>query len=407
MPKKQKVRIAVMAVGMLILMSVGIALMVRLHALRGLELSEALPVSQKYQIQQEIDRVADAYRELYITAEKLEPEYSGGAQRMRRADLDAFEDRLSEEGFAVVDSDEIYPAYLANPETLYTFWDAVSSGKEAEQTLIQVNADGGFTHLFFSCKGEERYMVLTELCWDREDKLYVRESELLPIYDMELTEWGIFYYQNYPDDPHYINYNQLRLEPVNRELYDLNQKYIQCVGYQFKNLFLCDWSEEDFGELCFNDLLEALYLNKTGNSLDWEKYPSRAEPLRFQIPAAVFEQTILPYFQIPLQKFRNMGCYDAKENCYPWRPLLGDDVTTWKYPMCEPEVVSCTHNGDGTMTLSVKVYSPELKTDRLFAHEVTVRPMENGEFQYVANHITYVSGYGLPPSMPRFALDGE
>lgn len=406
MPKRQKLRMALLAAGLLLLMNAAMALTVRLTALQGLQVSEYLSLGQQLRVRREIDRAGKAYRDRYIAAEKLPPEYSGGAQRMHRADLDAFEELLMAEGFAVVDADEIYPAYLANQEPLYAFWGAVSAGEDGELTLIRVNGDGGLSHLFFSCKDGEVIMALTDLCWGSDDRLYVWESEVLPIYDLELTDWGIFYYQNYPDDPHYINYNQIRITPVDRDLYDLNRKYVQCVGYWFTNLFLCDWSEEDFGELCFNDVFEYLYADDTGKVLNWEQYPSLTEPSWFQIPAGLVEKTIRSYFAISPQKLRELAGYDGKEDCYLWRPVYGNDVTVWKYPMCEPEVLSCTQNGDGTMTLSVQVYSPELKTDRLFAHEVTVRPLENGKFQYVSNRVTYVGDRGLPPSMPRFALDG-
>lgn len=39
--------------------------------------------------------------------------------------------------------------------------------------------------------------------------------------------------------------------------------------------------------------------------------------------------------------------------------------------------------------------STDLKTDCLFAHEVTVRPLENGRFQYVGNKVTYQTEYGF------------
>ena len=62
-------------------------------------------------------------------------------------------------------------------------------------------------------------------------------------------------------------------------------------------------------------------------------------------------------------------------------------------------------NSDGTMTLSVEVLSTDLKTDCLFSHDVTVRPLENGSFQYVGNQTTYQTEYGLPPAESRFEVD--
>ncbi|MGN8946284.1 DUF6070 family protein [Bariatricus sp. HCP28S3_E4] len=58
-------------------------------------------------------------------------------------------------------------------------------------------------------------------------------------------------------------------------------------------------------------------------------------------------------------------------------------------------------NSDGTLTLTVAMLSTDLKTDCLFAHEVTVRPLENGRFQYVGNKVTYQAEYGLPFCEPR------
>ena len=71
----------------------------------------------------------------------------------------------------------------------------------------------------------------------------------------------------------------------------------------------------------------------------------------------------------------------------------------------EPEVTAYVMNPDGTMTLTVQMLSTDLKMDCLFAHEVTVRPLENGSFQYVGNRITYQTEYGLPYSVPRLMWD--
>ena len=75
--------------------------------------------------------------------------------------------------------------------------------------------------------------------------------------------------------------------------------------------------------------------------------------------------------------------------------------------MCEPEVLSCTENPDGTLKLEISIYSPERKTNCLFRHELTVRPGSSGHFQYVSNHISAIGEWGLPPAMPRFSLDAK
>lgn len=322
------------------------------------------------------------------------------------ADIDRKEALLIDAGYTVLDTDESYPACLANADRLTRFWESISAGKDASLSVLRIGEDGSLWHLYFLCEGSEALFFSTAVSWDEQGDPKVLESGVLPVYDMELTDWGIFYYQVYPSgDPHYIDYGQFRLEPANREAYDLNRKYILPVGYMMVNLFLCDWQEGDWGDLSFPDLLDTLYLKNTGHYFEWGNFPITGSPSRVLVPATLFEENILPYFQISPEELRELCQYDEGEDCYSYRPIRGDDLTAWKYPMCEPEVTGWVQNPDGTITLTVQVYSPELKTDRLFIHEVTVRPLDGEQFQYVGNRITYVSQRGLPPNMARFALD--
>lgn len=375
------------------------------NPLNGWEEQDFLSGFQQRRIRREITAIAESCRALYIGAEKQAPEDGGAEIRLSQEDIDAIEKQIMDAGYPVLDTDTVYPAYLANPEGLYAYWEKVTAGKDARQAVIRVKENGGFSYLLFVRDKGENYFFHAEIAWDERGDVYAGLCETLPIYDMEMTDWGIFYYQTYPKDVHYIDYSQIRMRPADRELYDLNLKYIRPVGYQFVNIFLCDWQEGEWGALSFNDLLDILYYEKTGEYFVWNRFPFRFNPDRAMIPAQLFEQTILAYFAVSPEELRQCAQYDAESGCYPWRPMYGDDITTWGYPMCEPEVVDWAQNSDGTITLTVQVYSPDEKTDRLFAHEVTVRPLEDGGFQYAANRVTYVSEHGLPPDMPRFALD--
>ena len=44
-------------------------------------------------------------------------------------------------------------------------------------------------------------------------------------------------------------------------------------------------------------------------------------------------------------------------------------------------------NSDGTLTLTANVVFPYAGDSKVFAHEVVVRPLENGGVQYVSNRI--------------------
>ena len=73
---------------------------------------------------------------------------------------------------------------------------------------------------------------------------------------------------------------------------------------------------------------------------------------------------------------------------YPWVEL---SCVTWDYqPVMVPDVTAFQSNDDGTLTLTVEVISAEEGTDQLFTHELTVRPLAGGRFQYVSNRV--VSG---------------
>lgn len=71
----------------------------------------------------------------------------------------------------------------------------------------------------------------------------------------------------------------------------------------------------------------------------------------------------------------------------------------------ESEVISGQANPDGTITLQVWMLSTDLKADCLFSHEVTVRPLDDGRFQFVGNRITSRTEYGLPYCDPRLTWE--
>lgn len=361
-------------------------------ALPGWERPEGLSRSRQRQIQAEVREIGECVR-LY------------GKEITSRADVDAVEAILMEQGLPVLDTDAFYPAYLGNPNGLRQFWQKSQAGENAEASLIRVMEDGGFYLRHFYYGTGEACCVLVKVGWE-EGQLYVSECERLPLYDMELTDWDIFYYRLFPKDPHYIDYMEVRLTAPDREKYDLCGKYILPVGYQMVNCFLCDWQEGDWGSMSFNDVFEALYRMETGEpQFNWTEYVDPQNTGRARIPAALFEKTVMRYFRISREELRELAGYQEETDSYSWRPFFGDDLTSRSYPMCEPQIAEVRENPDGTVSLEVQVASPETKTDCLFTHTLVVRPGEDGSFQYVSNQVTEVGQWGLPFDKPRFTLD--
>lgn len=360
------------------------------NGLDGWENPEDLSWMEAQRLKREIRNVIKDY-----------PEIPSGT--LSRKEIDRIEAQLIQLGYPVEDSDEIYPSWLPNSQALADFYSDASAGKQARTGFLRIREEGdfGFTCLFH--RQGETICILVGVGWNG-DAPYVCLQETLPVYDMELTEDGTFYYRLYPEDPHYIDYMQLRLQPPHRGNYDLCRKYILPVGYQMVNLFLVDWEEGKWGSLSFPDVFEYLYAQKNGGAdFPWTDYADPNDHGRAVIPQELFEETLLPFFHISREELRKQA--SCREDGYPWRAFFGDDLTTRHFAFCEPVVTGVTEHSDGTFTLYVRVSSPEKKTDCLFAHEVTIRPLPDGGFQYVSNKVTEIGQWGLPYRDSRFMLD--
>ena len=354
-------------------------------------LAESLPVDpMQNRLEVRCEEIAAAYRPLYEALDGTAPTQSG---------IDAMEELLIRKGLDVIDTNGIYPSYLVTSEHFHSFWNAVQGQKQTEQEVIMIAASGVLVYRLFTYDGTVGFLYSMTYPLDGERKpLYECHS----IKDWELTEKENFFYRVLPaNDKHYPDFSRIRLAPPNHELYDITMYYIFPIGYIAANVFLIDWSEENWENLSFNDQFEYLYLTRFGKQFNGDGYPMLKNQYGYAIPGEEFETVVLPYYNIDLDTFRELAHYDWNGDYYPWRPLETNDFAFIWYYNIEPEVTAYSKNADGTLTLTVEALSTDLKTDCLFAHEVTVRPLENGGFQYVGNRVTYQTAYGLPCTVPR------
>lgn len=350
--------------------------------------NEDLSVSVPEEIANNCMAIADMYKDMIVNTQTVKDET-----------IEEIEAILVNAGYPTVVKEGIYPEYLANSEVLYDFWNQVTAKQDGEIGIVQVRENGGFSYLYFrSVEGSGQcYSVFVD--WNADTEPYFSMCEELPVYDWELTENGTFYYQTYPPDCHYDDYARLLLHPIDQAYYDLMLTYIEPIGYAQNNMFYCDWSEQDFGELCFNDLFGYLYKLQTGRKLDLNQFSYNGVPWYYLIPRDLFEETITSYFSITKEALRNHAVYFESQQEYAYADnylYFPDDI-----PDMIPMVTNRVDNPNGTFTLSVTVSSLERKTDKLFCHEITIRPLADGGFQYVSNRISYLTDYGLPPNYPR------
>lgn len=319
--------------------------------------------------------------------------------------IDKMEAALYDAGLDVIDTSEGCPAYLMTSDRFRYFWQNVQRGKPAEQEIITVRENGTLTYQLFTCRDGGACVYSMEYPMDGGSESFYEEHEIL---EWDLTDKGNFYYRLYPaEDKHYADFSLIRLEAPDPELWSLNREYVMAGGYIGTNMYLTDWNEESFENLSFNDMWEYLYYDTYGERFQPDGYAYIKEQCCYEIPAAEFEKVILPYFDIDLDTFRELTHYSGEGDYYPWRQIDTNDYVFLRYYMIEPEVTACQTDGDGTITLTVEMLSTDLKTDCLFAHELTVRPLEDGGFQFVGNRVTYRTEYGLPYCEPRLSWQGN
>lgn len=359
---------------------------------------------QERDIQKRCRQIVSLYRDLYDSAQKEPAADRWEEQTLSQQSIDAIEARLLERGLDVIDSSADCPGYFVNAEHFRQFWDSVQRDEEASQEVIAIRDSGALSYRLLTHQDGTTYVYsLVYSLAGNEDPDY----EMHQVYGAELTEQGNFYYRINPeDDCHYANYTLIRLQKPDQELWELYSKYILAGGYTATNIFLTDWTEDDFSPLCFNDLWEYVYRYRTGTQFWPDGCAYDKSRNCYLIPAAEFESAVLPFFKLDAQTLRQLADYDAQTDSYPWRQVESNDYAFYlSYYTIEPEVTACRTNADGTLALTVEARSTDLGIDCLFSHEVTVRPMEDGGFQFVGNRVLSQTEKGLPYCEPRSTWD--
>ncbi len=359
---------------------------------------------QERDIQKRCRQIVSLYRDLYDSAQKEPAADRWEEQTLSQQSIDAIEARLLERGLDVIDSSADCPGCFVNAEHFRQFWDSVQRDEEASQEVIAIRDSGALSYRLLTHQDGTTYVysLVYSLAGD-EDPDY----EMHQVYGAELTEQGNFYYRINPeDDCHYANYTLIRLQKPDQELWELYSKYILAGGYTATNIFLTDWTEDDFSPLCFNDLWEYVYRYRTGTQFWPDGCAYDKSRNCYLIPAAEFESAVLPFFKLDAQTLRQLADYDTQTDSYPWRQVESNDYAFYlSYYTIEPEVTACRTNADGTLALTVEARSTDLGIDCLFSHEVTVRPMEDGGFQFVGNRVLSQTEKGLPYCEPRLTWD--
>ena len=298
--------------------------------------------------------------------------------------------RFGECGYAAVDCENRVD--MTQMQSVMDFCDSVENQKEAEVTIIQVSSLGGFS--VYHLQTENGVVHVKRCYYGYKDGIMKSEDEgeYQTDYWRYTDDGYLMFSGTYFSEELYVltlssaeEHVAFRILPLDAKCRELNEKYLLPIGYELNNMFLVDWNEDDFGDLNFYDMFDLLY-----PKLHNEKFPYVADDnlgigAVYHIPKTEFENVIMEYFNVDSETLQSKTVYDSEDSTYEYKPRGFEEVEYPEYPYSE--VIGYTENSDGTITLTANVVFPYSGNSKVYAHEVVIRPLEDGRVQYVSNRI--------------------
>lgn len=335
-----------------------------------------------------IECIAEILSDIY--EEAVDMNTLGSLDMMRRIVA-----RLGENGYVAVDSGNQID--MTQAEQAFDFCKAVDE-KEMDELTIIVVMEMGIRKFDLKTEDGNVNIVRGYYQYDQNGSLQNRSTVSYPADFWQYTEEGYLIFEgSYFSDESYIltlsdtpEHTMLRILPLDEKCREYNRKYILPVGYEQNNLFLCNWSEDDFGDLDFYDLFDRFYPMTHSQPVPYMADEDLGVGAVYQIQGELFENVIGAYFNMDRETLRSKTTYLSELAAYEYRPRGFYEV---EYPdIAYPEVVSYTENEDGTVTLYINAVYPNGNMSKEFAHITVIRPLSEESFQYVSNEITLPEG---------------
>ena len=334
------------------------------------------------------ERIAEILSDIY--EEAVSTNTLGSLDMMRRMVA-----RLGGNGYVAVDSGNQID--MTQAEQALAFCRSVDEKKMDELTIIVV-MEMGIRKFDLKTEDGNVNIVRGYYQYDQNGSLQNRSTVSYPADFWQYTEEGYLIFEgSYFSDESYIltlsdtpEHTMLRILPLDEKCREYNRKYILPVGYEQNNLFLCNWSEDDFGDLDFYDLFDRFYPITHSQPVPYMADENLGVGAVYQIQGELFENVIGAYFNMDRETLRSKTTYLSELAAYEYRPRGFYEV---EYPdIAYPEVVSYTENEDGTVTLYINAVYPNGNMSKEFAHITVIRPLSEESFQYVSNEITLPEG---------------
>ena len=319
--------------------------------------------------------------------------YKEAAEQNKIADLETIRsivNCLGENGYPAVDSRN--QINMTEPEKVVEFCEKVDAQEEAEITILEVSYLGGFVKYDLHTKDGNVDVVRSYYKYENENM----KREVIGNYQAEYwnyTEEGYLMFSGvwFSEELYVLTlsgaeeHTALRVQPLDETYRVLSRKYLRPISFEQNNMFIVDWSEDDFGDLNFYDMYDILYPKVNGQYVPYVADDNLSVSAVYQIPKEEFESVIMKYFNIDSETLQSKTVYDSVDSTYEYKPRGFEEVEYPEYPYSE--IVGFTENSDGTITLTANVVFPYAGDSKVYAHEVVVRPLEDGGVQYVSNRI--------------------
>jgi hypothetical protein len=319
--------------------------------------------------------------------------YKKAAEENKIADLETIRgivNCLGENGYPAVDSRN--QINMTDPEKVVEFCEKVDAQEEAEITILEVSYLGGFVKYDLHTKDGNVDVVRSYYKYENGDI----QREVTGSYQAEYwnyTEEGYLMFSGvwFSEELYVLTlsgaeeHTALRVQSLDETYRELSRKYLRPIGFEQNNMFIVDWSEDDFGALNFYDMYDILYPKVNGQYVPYIADDNLAVSAVYRIPKEEFESVIMKYFNIDSETLQSKTVYYSEDSTYEYKQRGFEEVEYPEYPYSE--VVDFTENSDGTITLTANVVFPYAGDSKVYAHEAVVRPLEDGGVQYVSNQI--------------------
>jgi hypothetical protein len=319
--------------------------------------------------------------------------YKKAAEENKIADLKTIRsivNCLGENGYPAVDSRN--QINMTEPEKVVKFCEKVDAQEEAEITILEISYLGGFVKYDLHTKDGNVDVVRSYYKYENGNM----KREVIGNYQAEYwnyTEEGYLMFSGvwFSEELYVLTlsgaeeHTALRVQPLDETYRVLSRKYLRPISFEQNNMFIVDWSEDDFGDLNFYDMYDILYPKVNGQYVPYAADDNLSVSAVYQIPKEEFESVIMKYFNIDSETLQSKTVYYSENSTYEYKPRGFEEVEYPEYPYSE--VVGFSENSDGTITLTANVVFPYAGDSKVYAHEVVVRPLEDGGVQYVSNRI--------------------